>query len=118
MKKNKKSYVSILIAVYNEKEIIEEKLLSIINSNYPHENIEIIIGSDCSTDATNDIIRNLANKYSFIKVIIFNKRLGKAAVVNELIKRSRYNFLILTIKYKFFTDLYPYKEDHLNFAFF
>ena len=54
--------LSILIAAYNEQSIIKEKVMSIINSNFPTDKIEIIIGSDCSTDNTNEIIKKLKVK--------------------------------------------------------
>ena len=52
--------ISILIAAYNEQEVIKEKVMSIINSNFSSSKMEIIIGSDCSTDNTNEIISELA----------------------------------------------------------
>ena len=40
--------VSILMSVYNEEKVIAEKLESIINSDYPINKLEILIGSDGS----------------------------------------------------------------------
>ena len=88
--------VSILIAAYNEQSIIKEKVMSIINSNFPTDKIEIIIGSDCSTDNTNEIIKKLAEEYPFIIAINFEKRTGKSGVVNRLVKRAKNDILIIT----------------------
>ena len=88
--------VSILIAAYNEQEVIKEKVMSIINSNFPSSKIEIIIGSDCSTDNTNEIISELAKNYSFLNVKIFTERSGKSAVVNKLVKEAKNEIIILT----------------------
>ena len=88
--------VSILIAAYNEQEVIKEKVMSIINSNLPSSKIEIIIGSDCSTDNTNEIINELAKNYSFLNVKIFTERSGKSAVVNKLVKEAKNEIIILT----------------------
>ena len=88
--------VSILIAAYNEQSIIKEKVMSIINSNFPTDKIEIIIGSDCSTDNTNEIIKKLAEEYPFIIAINFEKRTGKSGVVNRLVKRAKNDTLIIT----------------------
>ena len=88
--------VSILIAAYNEQEVIKEKVMSIINSNLPSSKIEIIIGSDCSTDNTNEIISELAKNYSFLNVKIFTERSGKSAVVNKLVKEAKNEIIILT----------------------
>ena len=88
--------VSILIAAYNEQEVIKEKVMSIINSNLPSSKIEIIIGSDCSTDNTNEIISELEKNYSFLNVKIFTERSGKSAVVNKLVKEAKNEIIILT----------------------
>ena len=88
--------VSVLIAAYNEQEVIKEKVMSIINSNLPSSKIEIIIGSDCSTDNTNEIISELAKNYSFLNVKIFTERSGKSAVVNKLVKEAKNEIIILT----------------------
>ena len=88
--------VSILIAAYNEQDVIKEKVMSIINSNLPSSKIEIIIGSDCSTDNTNEIISKLAKNHSLINVKIFTERSGKSSVVNKLVKQAKNEILILT----------------------
>ena len=63
--------VSILIAAYNEQEVIEEKVISIINANFPKTKIEILIGSDCSTDSTNQIIKDLSIQHPLYSHIYF-----------------------------------------------
>ena len=88
--------LSILIAAYNEQSIIKEKVMSIINSNFPTDKIEIIIGSDCSTDNTNEIIKKLVEEYPFIIAINFEKRTGKSGVVNRLVKKAKNDILIIT----------------------
>tara|TARA_B100001105_G_C22384876_1_gene441379 strand:+ start:1038 stop:2213 length:1176 start_codon:yes stop_codon:yes gene_type:complete len=88
--------VSILIAAYNEQEVIKEKVMSIINSNFSSSKMEIIIGSDCSTDNTNEIISELAKNHSFLNAKIFTERSGKSAVVNKLVKQAKNEILILT----------------------
>ena len=88
--------VSILIAAYNEQDIIKEKVLSIINADFPKTKIEILVGSDCSTDDTNKIITDLALEYTFIRALIFDERSGKSGVVNKLVKEAKNEILILT----------------------
>ena len=95
-KENEMPSVSILISAHNEQEIIKEKVLSIINCKYPTDKYEIIVGSDNSSDETNNIIKSLSKKYPFIQLITFNERLGKSGVVNKLVKHARNNLLILT----------------------
>ena len=54
-------FVSVIMAVYNEAKVINEKLRSIFNTGYPEEKIELIVGSDGSTDRTNEILHVNAN---------------------------------------------------------
>ena len=90
------SSISILIAAYNEQEVIKDKVMSIINANFPKTKIEILIGSDCSSDNTNKIINELATEYSFTHALIFNKRSGKSGVINKLVKEAKNEILIIT----------------------
>ena len=54
--------VSIIMAVFNEEQVIEKKLVSIIKSSYDFSKIEVLIGSDNSTDGTNDILEKYVEK--------------------------------------------------------
>ena len=84
--------LSILIAAYNEEKVIEQKLKSILNSNYPKDKIEILVGSDSSTDKTNEIVRSFSN----VKLIEFETRSGKIKIINQLKKLAAHDLLILT----------------------
>jgi len=74
-------HISILMAVYNEEKVIGEKLDSIKNSNYPAEKIELIIGSDNSSDATNNIIEKYLPENPNWKFKNFTNRQGKAKIL-------------------------------------
>lgn len=88
--------VSIIIAAHNEELVISDKLTSIINGDYPLDKIEILIGSDNSTDNTNAILSEWTEKYSFIKPYFFAQRQGKIAILNQLIPKANNEILILT----------------------
>jgi len=89
--------VSILMAAYNEEAVIEEKIQTILNNNYPKEKLEILIGSDNSNDRTNEIIKQFANKKNQnIKFKAFTSRQGKVSIVNQLEKQAKGDILILT----------------------
>lgn len=76
-------FVTIVIAAYNEDELIEEVIESIYKSDYPQEKIKILVGSDGSTDRTNDILGNFQNKKSNFRFFAL-ERSGKNAVLNAL----------------------------------
>ena len=56
--------ITLLIAAYNEEAIILQKLKSVINTNYPLHKIKILVGSDASTDATNNIVTQFKNQFN------------------------------------------------------
>ena len=88
--------ITIIIAAFNEEDIIEKKIQSIVESDYPREKLEVLIGSDASDDGTCDIIKNLQKKYAFISLFEFNSRRGKPAVINDLVSKATNDILILT----------------------
>lgn len=64
--------ISILVITYNQENYISETLESIINQEHNYS-IEIIIGDDCSTDNTRQIIQKYKKKYPSIINVIFNE---------------------------------------------
>ena len=76
--------IAILIAAHNEEKVIEKKILSVFNTNYPSSKLKVFIGSDASTDRTDHIISNLTNTYSNIEFIKFKGRVGKISIINHL----------------------------------
>lgn len=61
--------ISIIIPCRNEEECLVECLESILNNDYPHDRLEIIIIDGMSTDSTRDILQEYAKQYSCIKVL-------------------------------------------------
>ncbi|MFO8067641.1 MAG: glycosyltransferase [Bacteroidales bacterium] len=91
-----KEFVSVIMAVYNEEQVIEKKIRSVLDSNYKG-NLELIIGSDNSSDKTNEIIRRLQSEYpGLIKAFFFESRRGKSAQLNILSKEAKPGIFILT----------------------
>src|SRR6476620_7866285 len=88
--------VSILIPVYNEEHLIEEKINSVFRSSYPIEKIEVIIYSDGSTDNSVAIINHLKSLYPNLRLIKSNERKGKSFAVNKLVGESSFSILMLT----------------------
>lgn len=88
--------VSILIAAYNEEKVIEERIKNIAALNYDHEKIEVFIGSDASSDKTNEILLENQRKYQWLKLFLSDERKGKAGILNELIKQVNNEILVFT----------------------
>lgn len=86
--------VSVLISLYNEEDVIAAKLQNLLALDYPPEKLEIILGSDGSTDRTHEIIRGFADPR--IKLIINTSRQGKMATLNELVGQARHEIIVFT----------------------
>lgn len=88
--------VSILMSLYNEESVIAQKIESILNSEYPTDKIEILIGSDNSSDKTNEIVKEFELKFNNIKFYPYSVRQGKSNIINQLFEKSIGEILILT----------------------
>ena len=86
--------VSVIIAAYNEEQVLEEKIENCIAMDYPADCIEFLIGSDGSTDATNSILRQ--HESESIRSFFFQERRGKASVLNELVARAKGEALVFS----------------------
>lgn len=86
--------VSLLIAAYNEESVIADKLKNCLALDYPKDQMEILVGSDCSDDRTNEIVAQYAS--ANIKLFPFQQRRGKAAVVNDLAAFAQGDVLIFS----------------------
>jgi cellulose synthase/poly-beta-1,6-N-acetylglucosamine synthase-like glycosyltransferase len=89
-------FVSIIMAVYNEEIVISEKLKSIFHTSYPEERIEVLVGSDGSTDKTNEKLHIWANESEALRFYPFTQRQGKPAVINRLRDEAMGEILIFT----------------------
>jgi cellulose synthase/poly-beta-1,6-N-acetylglucosamine synthase-like glycosyltransferase len=88
--------VSVIMSVFNEDDVIADKIRSLLASDYPATITEFIIGSDASTDGTDAIIKSFAASDSRIKYHNFSVRRGKPAVLNNLVSLAEGSFLIIT----------------------
>jgi len=82
-------FVSVVISVFNEEKVIIQKIESLFNQDYPKEKLRIYIGSDASTDNTNDILTSISAKYSNLHFFPYLERRGKPEVVNELVEKAK-----------------------------
>ncbi len=86
--------VSLIIAAHNEAEVIEERLRNALSLDYPSDKLEIIVASDGSTDATNQMVRRCAD--SRVRLLDFNQRRGKAAALNAAVPQARGELLMFS----------------------
>jgi len=92
--------VSIILSAYNEENVIADRLKNLLDLDYPRERLEILVGSDGSTDRTCEIV-NRFNPQG-IRLVAFKERRGKASVVNDLVAQARGDIAVLTDANTFF----------------
>lgn len=76
--------IFILMAVYNEENVIQEKIESVLNSTYPYGKFYLFTASDQSNDKTDEIIRGLVEKDNRIFFFRMEARTGKSGILNFL----------------------------------
>jgi cellulose synthase/poly-beta-1,6-N-acetylglucosamine synthase-like glycosyltransferase len=96
-------FASIIMAVHNEEKVIFEKIQSIYSTGYPGDRFELLVGSDSSSDGTNDILEDFSEGHESFHFTAYHKRRGKPAVINELRDRARGSILIMTDAQVIFT---------------
>ncbi|MEM6524967.1 MAG: glycosyltransferase [Bacteroidota bacterium] len=92
--------VSILVAARNEEENIERCVRSLMDLDYPHDKLEILIGNDQSTDSTSSILSKLKSEYPDIKIMDVVDQVGyakgKANVLAQLASKAKGDFFFIT----------------------
>ncbi len=62
-------FVSVVCPIYNEEKFIANCINSILKQDYPKEYLEIFFVDGMSQDATRSIVKEYADKYSFIRLL-------------------------------------------------
>lgn len=89
-------FVSVLMSVYNEEEVLDAKIRSVLDSEYPAGKLEFLIGSDGSVDRTDSIILSYRQSVVPVRFYRFEGRNGKAAVLDSLVPHARGSVLLFT----------------------
>jgi cellulose synthase/poly-beta-1,6-N-acetylglucosamine synthase-like glycosyltransferase len=92
--------VSIVIAAHNEELVIGRRIENLLALDYPPERLQILIGSDGSTDRTSEIVR--LYRRPGIAFHDFALQRGKAQVLNDLVALARGKFVVFTDANTFF----------------
>jgi cellulose synthase/poly-beta-1,6-N-acetylglucosamine synthase-like glycosyltransferase len=85
--------VSLVVAAYNEASCIQQKLENSLALQYPAEKFEVLIGSDGSTDGTDDIVRRCQDARVRLSPA---PRAGKTTVLNRCIPMARGDIVVLS----------------------
>lgn len=78
--------VTLVVSAYNEERVIRDKVLNSLDLDYPADRIEIVVVSDASTDATDEIVRSFGEER--VKLLRMTRRGGKTAGLNAAIESA------------------------------
>lgn len=85
--------VSLVVAAYNEASCIGQKLENSLALDYPAHRFEVLIGSDGSTDGTDEIVRTCQDERVRLSSAA---RAGKTSVLNRCIPMAHGDIIVLS----------------------
>lgn len=86
--------LSLIIAAYNEEKNIRKKLINSISLEYPKNKLEIIVASDCSTDKTDNIVKEF-ERHGVVLARLPERR-GKTAAQNSAVQLATGDILVFS----------------------
>lgn len=86
--------VALIIAAYNEEDIIAEKIENSLELNYPSEKLEIIVFSDASSDRTDEIVASYAEEG--VQLMRIEGRVGKTECQNRVAEAVESDILVFS----------------------
>jgi len=95
--KHKKSspLVSVIILNYMGEKVIEKVIKSVLNSNFPKKQYEILVPDNNSKDKSKKILNQLAKKHSQINLLFLDKNYGFAGGNNRAISLAKGKYIVL-----------------------
>jgi len=94
--------VVFIISAHNEERIIREKIENSLALDYPKDRLRIVVASDGSVDATNDIVREYENRGVTLKA--FDRREGKSATLNRTVLGLEGDILVFSDANAFYRE--------------
>lgn len=86
--------VSVIVTAYNEEKCIASTIAGLLGQDYPRTQMEIIVASDGSTDATDAIVRE--HESVGVQLLRVEGRQGKSAAQNSAVEVSRGEIVVFT----------------------
>jgi len=86
-------HVTVILPVYNEEAVIEEKVCNTLSLDYPRDLLEVLVVSDGSTDATEEIVSRFEGKG--VRLLSLPRQ-GKVLALNEAVREARGEVLVFT----------------------
>ena len=82
--------VTVVVAAHNEEQVIERRIANLRALDYPAAKLEIVVTSDASTDATDEIAARAGAR------VVANPRGGKVAAQNNAVRQTSSDVVAFT----------------------
>lgn len=86
--------VTLIVAAYNEEDIIETKIENSLQLDYPDSKLDIVVFSDESSDDTDEIVQSYADEG--VELIRIEGRVGKTICQNEVVDAVETDFVVFS----------------------
>jgi glycosyltransferase involved in cell wall biosynthesis len=83
--------VSLIITTYNYAQYVERAIRSAMDQSLTHEQFEIIVVNDCSTDGTKEILENFQQN---ARIFNLSENLGLSGARNFGIRKAKGQFIV------------------------
>ncbi len=105
-----KPMVSVQMITYNHERYVRRAILSILMQRTSYD-FNIVIGEDCSTDKTRNIIKSIAEKYpGKFKLILHNKNVGALANQQSVSEASESKYITICEGDDYWADAYKLQK--------
>lgn len=110
--------ITLIIAAYNEEEVIEKKLMNVLQLDYPRLKFEIIVAADGSNDRTKEIVEGFAPKHVILSYS--PERRGKMAAITNAVEKANGEIIIFSDANNFFSSyalkylVQPFANPHVG----
>ncbi|MFT5497006.1 MAG: cellulose synthase/poly-beta-1,6-N-acetylglucosamine synthase-like glycosyltransferase [Kiritimatiellia bacterium] len=85
--------LTVVVCAYNEEGYIGARIENLLASHYPMDQLHIIVGSDGSTDRTEEIVRSYADRGV---QLIPGQRQGKISMLNDCLEQAKGALVVFT----------------------
>jgi glycosyltransferase involved in cell wall biosynthesis len=79
--------VSVIVAAWNEEDVIERRLENLLALDYPSELVDVVVASDASTDRTDELVQAVAAREPRVRLVRC-ERGGKVAAQNRAVRET------------------------------
>jgi cellulose synthase/poly-beta-1,6-N-acetylglucosamine synthase-like glycosyltransferase len=86
--------ITMVVAAYNEALVLRDKLANTWALDYPTDRLQILIGSDGSSDGTAEILRTCDDPR--LISFLFEQRRGKISILNDLMQAVTTDIVVLS----------------------